>query len=163
MAFLIADVRSGALLKRAFKSDTRSCILSIISSTALPVIASIRRTPAATLLSLRIRTIPIRPVLLAWQPPQNSTLFPNWITRTLSPYFSPNRAIAPNFLASSIGVLRYSCRGKSCRIRSLTRCSTSRSCSAVTFSKCEKSKRRELAVTKEPFCSTCSPRTSFKA
>ena len=42
-----------------------SCCLSIASSTALPVMASIRRTPAAILLSEMMRTIPMQPVLLA--------------------------------------------------------------------------------------------------
>ena len=112
IAFCIVPTRSGALLKRPRKPVIMSCNLSICSSTALPVMASIRRTPAATLLSERMRTMPMQPVLLAWHPPQNSTLEPNCMTRTLSPYFSPKRAMAPSFLASSMGVSRYSCRGR---------------------------------------------------
>ena len=103
------------------------------------------------------------PVAATCVPPQNSTEEPNWITRTWSPYFSPNRAMAPSSLASSIGMLRYSFKGMLARIFALTMCSTLRISSSVTFWKCEKSKRRESGVTKEPFCSTCSPNTSRSA
>ena len=154
MAFLTVDIRSGALLNRARRSAILSCRRSSKSSTALPVMASMRRTPAATLLSETMRIMPRQPVEEAWHPPQNSTLVPNCTTRTRSPYFSPKRAMAPNFLASSIGVSRYSCRGRFSRIFSFTRCSTSRNCSALTFSKWEKSKRKPSALTNEPFCST---------
>ena len=135
----------------------------IASSQRFPVRASTRRMPAATLLSLTILNIPIRPVLRAWMPPQNSQLGPKRTTRTVSPYFSPNKATAPIALASSTGVLRCSSSGRSWRIRSFTRRSTSRSSSSVTFWKCEKSKRSVSGATNEPFCSTCSPSTAFKA
>ena len=110
-----------------------------------------------------IFTIPISPVAATCVPPQNSIEVPNWITRTLSPYFSPKRAIAPNSLASSIGILRYSFNGILARILALTICSTLRISSSVTFWKWEKSKRNESGVTNEPFCSMCSPNTSRKA
>ena len=58
----IAARRSGTLLRRAFKSAIVSWKVSIICSTFSPVMASIRRTPAATELSLMMRTIPILPV-----------------------------------------------------------------------------------------------------
>ena len=57
--------------------------------------------------------VPMRPVDCAWIPPQNSQLGPKRTTRTLSPYFSPKRAIAPSFLASSNGVSRCSSSGRS--------------------------------------------------
>ena len=63
-----------------------------------------RRTPEATLLSLLMRKGPALAVLSTWVPPQNSTeksLIST--TRTVSPYFSPNMATAPFFLASSMG------------------------------------------------------------
>ena len=155
----IATFRSGALLNNAFRSFSVSWTASINSSTLAPVIASMRRTPAATELSLMIRTIPILPVADTCVPPQNSIELPNWTTRTSSPYFSPNKAIAPSSLAFSIGRLRYSVKGIFSRILVLTKCSTSRSCSSVTFWKWEKSKRKDSGVTKEPFCSTCVPNT----
>ena len=69
------------------------------------------KLPAATLLSEIILKKPILPVLLAWIPPQNSADGPKRTTRTLSPYFSPKRAMAPRSLASSIGVSRCSSSG----------------------------------------------------
>ena len=44
---------------------------------------------------------PISPVLFTWVPPHNSTekLSPKDRTLTLSPYFSPKKAIAPFFSA----------------------------------------------------------------
>ncbi len=64
-----------------------------------------RRTPLATENSLLIRNAPAMAVLLRWVPPQNSTEYPSPMstTRTVSPYFSPNRAMAPRSLASSMG------------------------------------------------------------
>jgi hypothetical protein len=59
-------------------------------------------------------------------------------TRTTSPYFSPNSATAPSFLASSIGISRMSTSMPS-RIMSSTRRVISRSSSGVTAAKCVKS------------------------
>ena len=64
--------------------------------------------PAAIALSDRILKNPILPVALVWQPPQSSTLGPNLTTLTLSPYFSPKRAMAPISQASSIVASRFS-------------------------------------------------------
>ena len=73
--------------------------------TLLPVTASILRTPDATDDSDTILKSPIDPVFLTWVPPQNSTEKSSaFTTLTISPYFSPNNAIAPSFLASSIGI-----------------------------------------------------------
>ena len=70
-----------------------------------PVTASMRRTPAATPRSERMRRAPICSVLSQCVPPQSSTDHgasgPSTVTtRTVSPYFSPNMAIAPLARAS---------------------------------------------------------------
>ena len=47
---------------------------------------------------------PALAVLSRWVPPQNSKdSAPIFTTRTVSPYFSPKRAVAPSFFASSKG------------------------------------------------------------
>ena len=63
-----------------------------------------RRTPEATPASEIILKLPISAVLLTWVPPHSSieTLGKS-ITRTCSPYFSPNIATAPLALASAKG------------------------------------------------------------
>ena len=56
------------------------------------------------MLSLLMRKGPTLAVLSTWVPPQNSMDTPPIsTTRTTSPYFSPNMATAPFFLASSMG------------------------------------------------------------
>ena len=65
-----------------------------------------RRTPAATPLSDTMRKLPAWPVWLRWVPPHSSTdsvwaSSPMLTTRTVSPYFSLNRAMAPLATASS--------------------------------------------------------------
>ena len=63
-----------------------------------------RRTPEATEASDRMRNGPTFAVLSRCVPPQNSSeSSPIFTTRTVSPYFSPNRAVAPSFCASAIG------------------------------------------------------------
>ena len=72
------------------------------STAYLPVTASMRLIPDATLVSLTILKRPIEPVRSMCVPPQSSILTPGISTTlTRSPYFSPNRAIAPSSLASS--------------------------------------------------------------
>jgi len=64
-----------------------------------------RRTPEAILLSARILTTPIWPVRSRCVPPQSSRLNPSTaMTRTVSWYFSPNRAMAPLATASSMAI-----------------------------------------------------------
>ena len=46
----------------------------------------------------------ILPVLLVWVPPHSSIALPILTTRTIAPYFSLNKAIAPNCLALSKGI-----------------------------------------------------------
>ena len=72
-------------------------------------------------------------------------------TRTRSPYFSPNSAIAPKSSASCMPMWRTSAAWLA-RISALTRRSTSASSAAVIGWKCEKSKRRRSGATSEPFC-----------
>ena len=69
----------------------------------MPVTASIRRIPAAMPCSLMILNKPISPVRCTCRPPHSSiekglpslSTLPIDNTRTVSPYFSPNSAIAP--------------------------------------------------------------------
>ena len=71
---------------------------------SLPVIASIRLTPLATDVSAIILNRPACAVLVRWVPPQNSVEKSGTVTTlTIFPYFSPNKAIAPRFWASSMG------------------------------------------------------------
>ena len=68
--------------------------------------ASMRRTPEETELSLVSFSRPISPVAAVCVPPQSSVEKPSesLTTRTLSPYFSPNSAMAwYSFTATSMG------------------------------------------------------------
>ncbi len=125
--------------------------------------ASIRRIPAATAPSETILKCQISPVFFTWVPPQSSMDFPKRTERTVSPYFSPNKLIAPSAIASSFGVFRFSSKGNLPSILRFTKSSTSCNSSGVNFEKCEKSKRKYSAFTALPFCSTWLPKTSLKA
>ena len=71
----------------------------------MPVSASMRRTPAAIPASETILNRPMSPAARTWVPPHNSMLTsPTRTTRTESPYFSSNRAVAPASMASLIGI-----------------------------------------------------------
>ena len=96
----------GLAFRAAAVWKSSSWLRSITSKETRPVVASIRRTPLATENSLWMWNTPTLAVLSRWVPPQNSTEYPSPMstTRTLSPYFSPNRAMAPVFLASSMGM-----------------------------------------------------------
>ena len=117
-----------------------------------------RRTPWATPVSSVMVKNAMSPVRLTWVPPQNSLDSPMVSTRTVSPYFSPKKAIAPAFLASAIASTSVSA-GRLARTRALTRSSTRWRSSGVSGAKCEKSKRRRSGATSEPFCVTCAPST----
>src|SRR5690606_37166238 len=123
----------------------RSCSSDSLtqSSAAWPVIASMRRTPEAMPPSAVMRNRPISPVRSTWVPPQSSTEKPPPMvrTRTWSPYFSPNSAMAPLALAVSMSVTSIS-TAVLARIWSLTMRSSSRNCSGRMASKWLKSKRR---------------------
>ena len=88
-----------------------------------PVIASIRRTPAAIALSDTILNRPICPVAFTCVPPHSSTDSPKRITRTESPYFSPNSIIAPISLACCNGISLSSSCGEFSLILLLTKAS----------------------------------------
>ena len=130
---------------------------------ALPVKASIRLTPAPVPDSLIILNKPISDVFWTWIPPQsskeNGAIF---TTLTTSPYFSPNKAIAPISLASAIGI-SWIFTEIPRHISSLTRRSTCSISSFVIGPKCEKSKRKRSLSTREPAWLTWSPNTSFRA
>ena len=122
-----------------------------------------RRTPAATAPSPTILKRPISPVRRTWVPPQSSvekclssSAPPMETTRTSSPYFSPKRASAPAFTASS-GVMRRVATSALRRMRSLTSVSTARMSSDVSAFGWLKSKRSRSGATSEPFCVTCVP------
>ena len=95
------------------------------------MIASIRRTPAATPLSPTTEMRPMSPVRLTCVPPHNSTDQPMVLpppspmatTRTSSPYFSPNSARAPEAMASSTAMIRV-VTGEFCSTMSLAMSST---------------------------------------
>ena len=93
-------------------------------------------------LSETILNRPMLPVAEVCVPPQSSTEPPKRTTRTTSPYFSPNRAIAPIARASSIVASRFSQRGSLARMRALTFFSTASISSSVILAKWEKSKRK---------------------
>ena len=83
-------------------------------------------------------------------------------TRTFSEYFSPNSAIAPVFLASSMFMI-FVTTGRFAWISLFTSTSVFAISSAVMASKCVKSKRSLSGVTREPFCSTWFPSTVLSA
>jgi len=65
MNFSMVALRSLELLNTPLIYFTMSSKAYTASSQLMPVMASMRLTPAATLLSLTILNIPMRPVLLA--------------------------------------------------------------------------------------------------
>ncbi len=83
-------------------------------------------------------------------------------TRTRSPYFSPNSAMAPCFLASSR--LRISaCTSRSRASTSLIFCSTSVITAVGTAEGDPKSKRKRPGWFSEPACAAVGPRASRSA
>jgi hypothetical protein len=72
------------------------------SSAARPVTAKIRRLFDPMLSSDTSEMGPICPSESTWVPPQNSSdVSPAWMTRTVEPYLSPKKAMAPMRSASS--------------------------------------------------------------
>ena len=110
---------------------------------------------------------PMSPVRFTCVPPQSSTdhallapgaTAPIDTTRTSSPYFSPNSAIAPEARASSSAISRVS-TGVFSSSTALAMSSTALISSALIGLVCEKSKRRRSGETSEPFCATWVPST----
>ena len=147
---------AGAALSAAASAPSVSRAAWNSRNDCAPVVASIRRTPAATPLSEAIANSPMSPVARTWVPPHSSVLKPGTdTTRTLSPYFSPKSAMAPAAIASSVAftsvvtVVFF-------RIRALTIASISSHCSRVTALKCTKSNRSRSGATRDPACLTCA-------
>src|SRR5450830_187507 len=92
---------SGCALRAAAASLMRLLSDCTNVSAFSPVTASTRRIPAATPPSATILNKPISPVRDTCVPPHSSREVPMDSTRTSSPYFSPNKAIAPALTASS--------------------------------------------------------------
>mmetsp|Transcript_7332 Transcript_7332/g.18172 ORF Transcript_7332/g.18172 Transcript_7332/m.18172 type:complete len:319 (-) Transcript_7332:2074-3030(-) len=133
------------------------------STTPAPDTASMRRTPAATPASATILKPPISAVFLTCVPPHSSMETPGTsTTRTTSPYFSPNIAVAPFSLASAIGISPID-RSMPSPIQPFTRPSSIASSSTVGARGELKSKRRRSKVTREPAWDTSSPRTRRSA
>ena len=109
-AAIFAGISAVPLTLRAAAVSERSFSLSRTALYAfIPVIISMRRVPAATELSETMRKRPISPVAPTWHPPHSSLeKSPNFTTRTVLPYFSPKRAMAPDFFAVSISVSKIS-------------------------------------------------------
>ena len=142
-----AGTSSGEALSEAAASLSLSSRAVSQARAASPVSASIRRTPEATALSEVILSSWMSPSALTWVPPQSSTEYarssssPIERTRTSSPYFSPNRAIAPDEIASSMLIRRVP-TGRFSRMWRLTSASTVSISSRVIGLLCEKSKRK---------------------
>ena len=132
-------------------------------SAALEHTASILRTPALTPPSFVMKNAPIWLKFATCVPPQSSLLTsPKLSTRTLSAYFSPKRAIAPLFLASSMSIISV-LASIFLLIAALTKFSIFVSSSAVTAFGCEKSNLSLLASTLDPACAICVPSTLLSA
>ena len=99
------------------------------------------------------------PVARQCVPPHSSMLKPGTdTTRTVSPYFSPNSAIAPPAIASSVRFTSV-CTGVLTNTCEFTMRSISSSCSRGIGEKCTKSKRSRSGATSDPACFTCEPST----
>ena len=84
-------------------------------------------------LSATILSRPMSPVARAWVPPHSSfEKSPKLTTRTRSPYFSPNIAIAPGCDRLAVGQLLDDAPARSRAIQPFTRSSIASSCSRVT-------------------------------
>ena len=87
---------------------------------------------------------------------------PMLTTRTSSPYFSPNSAIAPLLIASS-GAIRWVSTGGVLQNHGVGQVLDLADLVASSASYVEKSKRSRSGATSEPFCATCLPSTSRSA
>ena len=153
-ASTLPEAVSGVAL-RAPHTDCIVCdIVATCVSAASPVTASMRLTPLATPASAVIQKRPMSPVRETWVPPQSSTekrSAPIVSTLTSSPYFSPNSAIAPAAMASSMLISSVDTSALA-RTWSFTMAVILARVSADTGSPCEKSNRKRWESTSEPFC-----------
>ena len=84
---------------------SRASSVPMWASVAVAVNASMRRTLAPMELSPSTLIGPIMPRALTWVPPHSSTdRSPASTTRTMSPYLSPKKAMAPIDSACSLVV-----------------------------------------------------------
>ena len=150
-ADIFAAISPSSLILRAERADFTVALSDFASAYApIPEISSILLVPAATELSETSLTQPRLPVAKTCVPPQSSLeKSPIFTTRTVSPYFSPKSAIAPDFFADSRSVSTV-VTGIFSRIFSFIMRSTLSSSSAVTAEKCVKSKRPLSASTMDP-------------
>jgi hypothetical protein len=99
---------------------------------ASPVTASRRRMLEPIDPSVTIFRRPMSPRAETWVPPQSSIEFgPARSTRTVSPYLSPKKAMAPRASASSLVVSKWS-QAAFARTSALTRSSISTTCPSVS-------------------------------
>ena len=125
-----------------------------ILSDSIDVDASILLTPDEIEDSERILNCPISEVLPTCVPPHSSkeNLSSILTTLTLSPYFSPKRAVAPFFLASSMLTLFSILTLIFSKILSLTISLILSKESTSILEKCEKSNLNIFSFTSDPFC-----------
>ncbi len=163
MAETFSGSSSGRPLTSSWSWATTVCSLARKLYASTPTRASMRRTPEPIEDSPSSFTRPSWAVLWTWVPPHSSLeKSPMVTTRTCSPYFSPNSAMAPWRLASSIGMT--SAWTSSSRERtSLIFCSTSvRTAPGTAFGE-PKSKRKRPGWFSEPAWAAVGPRASRRA
>ena len=140
---MASGTRSGCVRSaRAASCSSASCVRACATASG-PVIASMRRTLAALEPSLVTLSSPISAVERTCVPPHSSRdqePSPISTMRTMSPYFSPNSAVAPSAFASS-SVVTIGRTGSLPVIHALTWSSTARTSSSVRRVPCVKSKR----------------------
>ena len=126
----------------------------------MPTSASTRRTPEPIDASPSSLTRPSWPERCACVPPHSSRAqSPTATTRTASPYFSPNSAIAPESRASS-WVMNSACTARSSSSTSLTLASTSDSTDTGSADGALKSNRNRPGAFSEPAWVAVSPSAS---
>src|ERR1700722_8206246 len=136
------------------------------SSDPIPLIASILLTPLDTDSSPVTFSNPISPVAAVCVPPHSSVENPsdNFTTLTLSPYFSPNSAIAwYSFTATSMGTSTSVSTFALASTSRFTMSSISCNSSSATCAKCEKSNLSRSGATNDPACFTCVPSPCLSA
>ena len=109
--------------------------------------------------------MPILPTWSTWVPPHSSRLQPSSpmeTTRTMSPYFSPNRCMAPRAMASS-NFISLVVTARLSRSLSLTRSSTAEITDLAGALDHWKSKRRRFEASSEPRWVACGPSSSRSA
>ena len=152
-----------APLIKSVSEFNKTCSRAKNRYASTPTSASTRRTPAPIEDSLSSLITPNCPERATCVPPQSSRAqSPTLTTRTTSPYFSPNNAMAPSSLAFAWLMLSAVTSRLSNR-RVLTRDSTSFRTLTGTEPVAGKSKRNRPGEFSEPAWVAVSPRISLKA